>query len=207
MPIELAPLLRPEHAGLVVFECLEGVIGEQSHLPGLATAAREVDLVENIRQLADAARSASVRVFYCTLEKRADGVGSPATSPLEQRMKQSGGGAPGGPNLGSFVEPLRPQPDDVVICREHGLTGFHESGLDLYLRNTGVRTVVLTGVSLNIGVVGTAIEAVNRGYSVVVPTDCVAGDPPEYGEQLLRYSLRNLAYLTTASEIAGHWSA
>jgi len=206
VPFDLSPLLRPELSGLVVFECLEGVIGPGSHLPGLAAAARESDLVEHIRTLVEAARRAAVRVFYCTIERRADGAGNPASSPLERRLRETGDDRPGGPPLGDFVEPLRPEPGDVVVRREHGLTGFYESGLDAYLRNTGVRTVVLTGVSLNIGVLGTAIEAVNRGYTVVVPTDCVASDPPAYADQVLRYSLRNLAYLTTASQIIPHWS-
>ena len=46
---------------------------------------------------------------------------------------------------------------------------------------------------------------VNRGYRVIVPADCVAADPPEYGEQVLRYSIRNLAYVSTGGEIAAHW--
>lgn len=51
---------------------------------------------------------------------------------------------------------------------------------------------------------GTAFEAVNRGYTVVVPTDCVAADPPEYKEAL-RYSVRNVAFPSTAAEIARIW--
>ena len=33
-------------------------------------------------------------------------------------------------------------------------------GLDAFLRNTGVQTVILTGVSVNVGIMGTTIEAV-----------------------------------------------
>ena len=38
-------------------------------------------------------------------------------------------------------------------------------------------TVVATGVSVNLGVLGLAIEACNLGYQVVVPRDAVAGHP------------------------------
>ena len=65
--------------------------------------------------------------------------------------------------------------------------------------------IVMHGVSLNIGLLGTTVEAVNRGYRVIMPADCVAADPPEYGEQVLRYSIRNLAYLSTAAEISAAW--
>lgn len=204
MPRDLAPLLRPEHSALVVFECLEGVLGEQSLLPGLAAAARDAGIVPAIAGLAGAARSCGARVFYCTVEKRADGLGEPANTPLQQRLRETGGGAP---SLGGVIPALRPEAGDVVVSRKHGLTGFHASGLDDWLRHTGVGTVVLCGVSLNIGVLGTAIEAANHGYRVVVPTNCVASDPPEYASQVLRYSLRNLAWLTTREEIERVWGA
>jgi nicotinamidase-related amidase len=59
------------------------------------------------------------------------------------------------------------------------VTAFYGTPLDQLLRNCGVRTVVLTGVSTNLGIPGSAIEAVNRGYSVVIPEDCTAGVWPE----------------------------
>lgn len=101
---------------------------------------------------------------------------------------------------------LGPDPSDVVAPRDHGLTAFHETGLDGMLRGAGVRTVVLTSVSVNIAITGAAIDAVNRGYTVVIPIDCVAGFPPSYASDALRYTLRNIAYLATASEIRAAWA-
>jgi nicotinamidase-related amidase len=101
---------------------------------------------------------------------------------------------------------LGPDPRDVVAPRNHGLTIFHETGLDAQLRGAGVRTVVLTGVSVNIAITGAAIEAVNRGFTVVIPSDCVAGYPPAFASDALRYSLRNLAYLSTADRVRAAWS-
>ena len=206
MPYDLTAQLRPATTAVLVFECQEGVIGDASHLPTLAAAARSVDLVPSVAALLETARAAGVRVFYCTVQKRRDGVGNPFNTPLEIRMRAQDPTAAGGPDLGDIVEPLAPHTSDVVVRREHGLTGFYESGLDAYLRNSGVRTLVLTGVSVNIGILGTAIEAVNRGYTVVVPTDCVAGDPPEYAEQALRYSVRNVAFLSTRAAIEAVWA-
>jgi nicotinamidase-related amidase len=204
MAYDLRPLLNPDHSALLVFECQEGVIGVQSHLPTLAAAARASDIVENIASLLEAARAAGAGRFYCKVRKRPDGVGNPFNTPLEMRMRAQSSQS-GGPDMGDIVSELAPQDGDVVVCREHGLTGFYESGLDSFLRNTGTRTVVITGVSVNIGVLGTAIEAVNRGYGVVIPTDCVAGDPPEYAEEAVRYSLRNIAFLSTRAAIEALW--
>lgn len=206
MAYDLTEKLEPESTAVIIFECQEGVIGENSHLPSLAAAAREGEMVANIAALLASARASGAGVFYCTVDKRQDGIGNPFNTPIEMRLRSQHPDLAGAPSMGEVVSALAPQPCDVVVCRQHGLTGFYESGLDAYLRNTGVRTVVLTGVSVNVGILGTAIEAVNRGYTAIVPVDCVAGDPPEYAEQALRYSVRNVAFLTTHAEIAAVWA-
>lgn len=206
MPYDLTPYLVPQQAALLVFECQEGVIGERSHLPTLAAAARAGNIVENIAALLAAARRAGAGVFHCKVAKRSDGIGDPVNTPLQMRLAARGSDDTATPELGEIVSALAPRDGDVVVARQHGLTGFYESGLDPFLRNMGVRSVILTGVSVNIGILGTAIEAVNRGYTVIVPTDCVAGDPPEYAEQALRYSIRNLAFLSSRAEVESAWS-
>jgi nicotinamidase-related amidase len=107
---------------------------------------------------------------------------------------------------GAILPELGPDPRDVVAPRDHGLTIFHETGPRRRAAPRGDPTVVLTGVSVNIAITGAAIEAVNRGFTVVIPSDCVAGFPPAFASDALRYSLRNLAYLGTADQIGEVWS-
>ena len=61
------------------------------------------------------------------------------------------------------------------------------------------------GVSLNIGVLGLALSAVDLGYQVVIPTDAVAGVPLEYGHEVLNNSMSLLATLTTTEELISAW--
>ena len=204
MAIDLAPILQPARSVVLVFECQEGLLDEAGPLPGLAKAARESHLLGSIAALADRARRNGVPVVYMTAAKRSSDAGGSSKSPLEKRIGKSGG-EPFDP--GSVCSEVAPQPGERVFEREKGMTGFFESGLDEHLEGRGIQAIVLVGISLNIGVVGTAIEAVNRGYSVVVPTDCVVGDPPEYGEQVVRYSLRNMAVLSTSGEIVKAWES
>jgi len=51
--------------------------------------------------------------------------------------------------------------------------------LDVVLRNLGVSTIVVVGVSLNIAIPNVVMDAVNAAYRVVVPRDAVAGIPTE----------------------------
>lgn len=207
MPIDIAPHLDPDRCALVVFECQEFIVGPESHLPGLAASVRDGDVLAHIAQLIEAARAANVTVVYCTFDPSVGDSRPSLNTPLALRMRASGEAHDSAPTMGDVIGVLAPAAGDVVLARGHGLTGFSAGDLDAHLSEVGVETVVLTGVSVNIGVLGTAIEAVNRGYTVVVPTDCVASDPPEYAESVLRYTVRNIALLSTASEVAVRWGS
>jgi biuret amidohydrolase len=110
----------------------------------------------------------------------------------------------GEPTVDSVPE-LGPDPRDVVSQRFHGMSPFAATELDALLRAEGATTVIATGVSLNVGIIGLAIEAVNHGYHVVIPRDCVAGYPAEYGEAVLQNTLSRLAHFTTSGELIGCW--
>lgn len=184
-------------------ECQENLLGAHSILPGLARAAATVGLIPNLAKLFTAARRVGVRIYYCTDERRPDGFGFARNSMVAMRMV---GDTDGSGGHGPVMAEIAPQPEDVVFRREQGLTGYYATGLDAYLRNTGVTTVIITGVSLNIAVIGTAIEAMNRGYTVIVPDDCVASDPPEYAETAMRYTMRNIAFIVPSRTITECWA-
>jgi nicotinamidase-related amidase len=202
VPLDVAPHLDPHRTAIVSMECQVGLLGPDSVLPGLAASAAAGGLVDNLSGLYAAGRAAGVRIYYCTEERRPDGFGLATNTMVHLRMPE-GSRRIGG--HGPVVAPLEPQPEDVVFRREQGLTGFYGTGLDGYLRNTGVQTLVVTGVSLNIAVLGTAIEAMNAGYTVVVPSDGVASDPPEYADHVLRYTMRNIAFVVPCTTIAAAW--
>ena len=199
MPIDLRAVLEPARTAVLVIECQVGVLGEDSPVADLAQSVREGPLVATLAGFLASARAAGARVYHCTVEPGASETF--ANSPLGARTRGRGGVA------GAILPELGPDPRDVVAPRDRGLTIFHETGLDALLRGAGIRTVVLTGVSVNIAITGAAIEAVNRGFTVVIPSDCVAGFPPAFASDALRYSLRNLAYLSTADGIRAAWSA
>jgi nicotinamidase-related amidase len=104
-----------------------------------------------------------------------------------------------------LVPELGPEPEDLVSTRLHGVSPFIGTSLDPWLRNLGIRTVVATGVSVNLGVLGLAIEAVNFGYRVVVPRDTVTGVPKDYADALLANTFPMIATLTTTDELLNAW--
>jgi nicotinamidase-related amidase len=78
---------------------------------------------------------------------------------------------------------------------------FGGTTLDATLRALGATTVIATGVSLNLGIPGLAIEGVDLGYHVVVATDAVAGVPADYADAVMRHTLALVAAFATVDEI------
>jgi nicotinamidase-related amidase len=105
-----------------------------------------------------------------------------------------------------LIHELGPEEGDLVSSRFHGVSPFTGTALDTWLRSLGVETVVATGVSVNLGVLGLAIEAVNLGYRVVVPRDAVAGIPGEYADAVLDNTFPLIATLTTVDELLEAWT-
>ena len=57
---------------------------------------------------------------------------------------------------------------DVVLRRHHGMSPLAGNQLDSLLRNHGVTTIILSGVSLAFGVIAGTMDAVNRAYQVIL---------------------------------------
>jgi nicotinamidase-related amidase len=204
MAIDLKALLDPTTCALLLMECQEGIIGSDAHLGALAEAVARHRTVEQIGRVLSAARAAKVSVFYLTVARRADGGGAIANCLLLALGRKGTPLLPGSPRQ-AVVQALAPQDGDYVVNRFHGVTPFHGTELDQLLRNLGVRTVVATGVSVNIGITGLVIEAVNCGYQVVIPREAVAGTPDAYVDSVFEHTLRLLATVTTVGQVVQAW--
>src|SRR5690606_20730869 len=95
---------------------------------------------------------------------------------------------------------------DLVLPRHHGLFPTLDSELLPVLRGLGVKTVVLTGVSLNLALPTTAGHLTQAGFDLVVPRDGVGGTPSSYAEQVLNNSIAVLGKLTTVDDLVAEWS-
>jgi hypothetical protein len=61
------------------------------------------------------------------------------------------------------------------------------------------------GVSVNVGMLNLAMDAVNGCYLFVLPRDCVAGVPADYADAVLDNTLALIATITTSAEIMAAW--
>ncbi|MFD7559979.1 cysteine hydrolase [Streptomyces sp. NPDC059835] len=198
--------LDPATTALLTVECQNGVVGEESALPELAKEARDSGMLERVAALADAARGAGVQVLHAVAERRPDGRGANTNA----RLFRAAGKLPVRQLTGSraveVAAPITVAEQDLVVRRLHGLSPMAGTDLDALLRNLGVRTLVVTGVSSNIAIPNTVFDAVNLGYQVVVPSDAIAGVPASCTAEVIRNSLGLVAAITTTEALLMQWA-
>ncbi len=205
MPLDLAALVDPSHTAIITSEVQNGVVGERSALPALAEAAA-AEMLPSLARLLPAARSAGVQIVHCTAYRRADGKGANHNARLFMGVRKSPVALlPGTPEV-DVVPQLGPEPEDLVLTRTHGLDPMAGTDLDPVLRNLGITTIVVTGVSVNVAVTNLVMDAVNRGYNVVLPRDAVCGIPRDYADAVIDNTLALLAAVTTTDELVAIWA-
>lgn len=206
MTVELADLVSPWRTAVVTSEVQNGVVGDEAALPVLAEAARQT-MIPNLARLVKAARVAGVEVVHATYARRPDGKGSNHNARLFAGVEKSTVKLLPGTDAVRVVAEIGVSPTDIVLTRSHGLNPMSGTDLDAVLRNLGVTTIIATGVSVNVAITNLVMEAVNRGYDVVVPRDAVVGVPAEYAETVIDNTLDLLATVTTVDALVAVWEA
>lgn len=197
----LRELLDPEATVLLTVECQQGVVGPESALPELARAARTSGALANVARLVAAAHASGVQVIHAIAERRPDGRGANRNARLFSAAERLPVQQLAGTTAVRVAAPIEVSEQDFVVRRLHGLSPIQGTEVDALLRNLGCRTLVVTGVSVNVAVPNAVFDAVNRGYHAVVVTDAVAGVPSDYTPAMIRHTLALVATLATTDEM------
>jgi nicotinamidase-related amidase len=202
---DLPTLLDPSHTALLTVEVQRGVVGEHSVIPALSAAVAAGGVLERIAGMCRAARAVGIPVLHCTAESRPDGLGGNRNARLFALARRAGMPAPGSDTFD--VHPaVGVEPTDFVLPRLHGLSPMAGTSLDAILRNLGVTTIVATGVSVNVALLGLTFDAVNLGYQLVLARDAAAGIGDEYVDAVYANTLSLLATVITAEAVVDTWA-
>ena len=130
---------------------------------GCSARPRCIAAMPNIKRLHDAARSHNMVVWYSL-------VGSNGKATPDDVMDAA----------------IKPRTGEWY--RQGGPDKFLGSTLESILKQAGVKTVIVCGNSFQGAAVGTASGAAQRGYKVILPVDCSAGESI-YNEQYAAFHL------------------
>jgi len=130
------------------------------------------DVIANAARLATAFRAAGAPVITVRVALSPDGgdaLRADVDEPREARKISA--------DFAEIVPQIRDERDIVVTKRQWG--AFYGTDLDLQLRRRHITTIVLGGVSTNMGVESTARAAHEHGYHLVLVEDAMSAHTAE----------------------------
>lgn len=148
-------------------------------------------VVDKLRRLRDAAAEGDVPVFYSPHEyEDAEYESWEHLNTIDQIMFDTrmfdvaGDGA-------DFVPELEPDDNTFVLSPHKQLSGFWSNDVQIQLRQRGIDTLVLAGMSANLCVESHLRDAVENGFEVLTVTDATAAA----GEEALQAALTNYGFI------------
>ncbi len=157
------------------------VIDLQKGITAMPTEPYPVDVVvSNAVKLVQAFRDNKMPVFLVHVGPSPDN--QDGLKPLSDQPMQISGQMPA--DWMEFIPAIGPEPTDLIIHkRQWG--AFYGTELDLQLRRRKIETIVLCGISTNIGVESTARFAYEYGYRQVFAEDaCGARSKQEHDSSM-----------------------
>ena len=102
-----------------------------------------------------------------------------------------------GPGRG-LVEVLRPGDTDYYVLKPRH-SAFFDTPLPMLLAQLRVARVVLCGIATDVCILASAIDGYMRGYSVVVPADCVQAETASRNASALKVMRDSFSVTTLES--------
>lgn len=181
--------LNAQKTALVLIDLQQGI------LPFAGGPHSAADVVQRAAGLARAFRAHNAPVFTVRVGWSADfgdALKLPVDAPLD------GGTLPD--NWWEYPQELGKQPGDIdIIKRQWG--AFYGTQLEMQLRRRGIDTIVLCGISTNIGVESTARNAWELGFSLVIAEDACSAGSEEQHQSSLRFIFPRIARVRQSSDI------
>jgi nicotinamidase-related amidase len=153
--------LSAQSSALVLIDLQQAVVG-RSVQPTSAS-----DVVQRCRKLAELFRQKSAMVVYVRVDL------ANFRSTIADQTLRPPGSPPPPPNASELVPEAGFQPGDVLITKRFW-GAFGGTNLENELRQRGIETIVLGGISTNFGVESTARTAAELGFNVVLLEDAMS---------------------------------
>ncbi len=161
--------------------------------------AKEQNVVENVKALAETCRSKGIPVIHVHYIVEEGAPGLKLNAPLFQGVKDANavvrgtwGAAP--------AEGLEPQEGDLVVEKMR-MNAWEGTKLETLLAGLGRDTIIVTGAWTNMSVEHTARTGADKGYFMVVPEDGCSTMNADWHNASINYALTNVATVTNCAAV------
>ena len=191
----------PKRAALIIQDLQNDVMAEGGAFAdsGAPVHAKEQNVVENVKRLADACRRSGVPVIHVWYVVEPGAVGLKLNAPLFQGVKDENaqvrgtwGAAP--------VDGLEPREGDLVVEKMR-MSAWQDTKLEALLRGLDRDTVIVTGAWTNMSIEHTARTGADKGYTMIVPEDCCSTMNAEWHNASINFALQNVCTVTSCDAV------
>ena len=193
--------LDPSRSALIIQDMQHDVVSDGGAFAdsGSPQHAREQNVVENIRRLAEHCRARGVMVVHVHFLVEPGAPGLTLNAPLFEGLADANalvrgtwGAAP--------VEGLEPKPGDHVVTKMR-MSAWEGSSFETVLKSGGRDILIDTGAWTNMSIEHTARTGADKGYSMVVPEDACSTMNAEWHAMSIGYALQNVAIVTRTDDV------
>lgn len=196
----LREIVDPGHTALVVWD-VQNMLFDRIF--------NQETFIKNIKHLIKTARSHHIPIIYTKITPLPKEYESPFRTYM--MMKRFGADDPN--KLPPFMVPgtpeaeiqkdISPQEGDRVLSK-HTTSIFIGTHFEPMMHNYGIKTILYTGISTEIGIASSARDSANRGFYTVVVRDCVSSSDKEAHEMTLRI-LERVCIVPDSEELMKAW--
>jgi gluconolactonase len=166
---------------------------------GAPQHAKEQNIVENVKRLADACRAAGIPVIHVHYIVEDGALGLRQNAGLFQGVKDANalvrgtwGAAP--------AEGLEPQEGDYVVEKMR-MSAWEGTKLEVLLAGLERDTIIVTGAWTNMSIEHTSRTGADKGYYMIVPEDGCSTMNADWHNASINYALQNVSTVTKSAAV------
>jgi nicotinamidase-related amidase len=190
--------IDPARTALLVMDYQAGI---------LARLPEAESLLERTAEAIDIVRRGGGHLGYVRVAfEDADYAAIPVTNRMAANVAAAGDAFHSDSPTSAVHERVAPQAGDIVV-RKIRVGAFSTTDLDEQLRERGIETLILAGLSTSGVVLSTVRDGADRDYRLLVLADACADPQPNVHEFLLEYVFPRQADVVTIAELPDLLSA
>ena len=193
--------LDPSRCALIIQDMQNDVVMEGGAFAssGSPAHARQQNVIENIRRLAEACRQRGVMVIHVWFIVEPGAPGLTLNAPLFEALQESNGLVRG--SWGAAPVPgLEPKAGDFVVEKMR-MSAWEGTRLETFLKSGGRDVIINTGAWTNMSVEHTARTGADKGYLIVLPEDACSTMNAEWHNAAINYALQNVSAVTKTTDV------
>jgi gluconolactonase len=161
--------------------------------------AKEQNVVENVKALAETCRSKGIPVIHVWYVVEDGAPGLKLNAPLFEGVK-NGNALVRGTWGAAPAEGLEAQDGDFIVEKMR-MSAWQGTKLELLLAGLGRDTIIVTGAWTNMSIEHTSRTGADKGFFMVVPEDGCSTMNADWHNASINYALQNVSTVTTCGAV------